>query len=123
MKHLHNSVVRLPTMTTNTELWRDCASWLTRCQLIPIEHKVNHPNSQIEELAWMLRDGVLLCNLLNFLDSSLVGLIDFIPKPKMSQVNRYICLNININETNIDCVLVFMLAKHNSIPDYMQELL
>lgn len=65
-------------------LWRECAAWLTRCKVIPIEHKANANESEIRVLALTLRDGVLLCNLVNFLDPK-AGL-DFNRKPQMAQV-------------------------------------
>lgn len=65
-------------------LWRECAAWLTRCKVIPIEHKANANESEIRVLALTLRDGVLLCNLINFLDPK-AGL-DFNRKPQMAQV-------------------------------------
>ncbi|KAG4079230.1 hypothetical protein HA402_006953 [Bradysia odoriphaga] len=64
-------------------LWREAAKWLTRCKVIPIEHKANANESEIRVLALTLRDGVLLCNLVNFLDAK-VGL-DFNRKPQMAQ--------------------------------------
>lgn len=73
-------------MAMANDLWRECAAWLTRCQVIPPEHKANWPDSQIEVLAKTLRDGVLLCNLLNFLDASTLDMRDFNRKPQMAQV-------------------------------------
>lgn len=65
------------------DLWRECAAWLTRCQVIPKDHKANWPESQIQTLAKTLRDGVLLCNLMNFLDP---GTLDnFNRKPQLAQ--------------------------------------
>lgn len=71
-------------------LWRECAAWLTRCKVIPIEHKANANESEIRVLALTLRDGVLLCNLINFLDVK-AG-IDFNRKPQMAQVGFFLLL-------------------------------
>lgn len=71
-------------------LWRECAAWLTRCKVIPLEHKANAHESEIRVLALTLRDGVLLCNLINFLDPK-AGL-DFNRKPQMAQVCSFINL-------------------------------
>lgn len=49
----------------------------------------NWPDSEIKVLAITLRDGVLLCNLLNFLDANALDR-DFNRKPQMAQV----CSNI-----------------------------
>lgn len=68
------------------ELWRQCAAWLTRCKVIPPDHKANLPDSEIRVLALTLRDGVLLCNLLNFIDPNALDTKDFNRKPQMAQV-------------------------------------
>lgn len=64
-------------------LWRECASWLTRCKIIPLEHNVN---SDISLLAKTLRDGVLLCNLLCNLDKNSIDVRDYHKKPQGAQV-------------------------------------
>lgn len=68
------------------DLWRQCAAWLTRCKVIPSDHKANLPDSEIRVLALTLRDGVLLCNLLNFIDPNALDMKDFNRKPQMAQV-------------------------------------
>ena len=68
------------------DLWRECASWLTRCKIIPPDHKANWRDSEIKVLALTLRDGVLLCNLLLFLDQKSMDMKDFNRKPQMAQV-------------------------------------
>lgn len=69
------------------DLWRECASWLTRCKIIPQDHKANWPDQEIRILAITLRDGVLLCNLINFLDANALDMRDFHRKPHMAQVS------------------------------------
>ncbi|XP_053688911.1 protein vav [Sabethes cyaneus] len=76
-------------MAAAEDLWRECAAWLTRCKVIPVDHKANQPESEIKTLAVILRDGVLLCNLLNFLDSSLFDTKDFNRKPQMA---HFLCI-------------------------------
>ncbi|XP_058832580.1 protein vav isoform X2 [Topomyia yanbarensis] len=71
------------------ELWRECAAWLTRCKVIPVDHKANQPESDIKTLAAILRDGVLLCNLLIFLDPSVFDMKDFNRKPQMA---HFLCI-------------------------------
>lgn len=71
------------------DLWRECAAWLTRCKIIPADHKANQSDSEIKTLAAILRDGVLLCNLLNFLDSSAFEARDFNRKPQMA---HFLCI-------------------------------
>lgn len=73
-------------MAMADDLWRECAGWLQRCKIIPPDHKANGPDSEIRVLALTLRDGVLLCNLLNFLDPNALDMKDFHRKPQMAQV-------------------------------------
>lgn len=68
------------------DLWRDCVTWLTRCKVIPADHKANWPDSEIRVLALTLRDGVILCNLLNSIDPNALDMKDFNRKPQMAQV-------------------------------------
>ncbi|XP_055630616.1 protein vav isoform X2 [Toxorhynchites rutilus septentrionalis] len=76
-------------MSSAEELWRECAAWLTRCKIIPADHKANQPDSEIKALAAILRDGVLLCDLLNFLDSTSFEMKDFNRKPQMA---HFLCI-------------------------------
>lgn len=71
------------------DLWRECSAWLTRCKVIPPDHKANWADSEIRVLALTLRDGVLLCNLINFLDLNALDMKDFNRKPQMAQVIYY----------------------------------
>lgn len=75
-------------MATNVsdDLWRECVGWLTRCKAIPADHKANWSDSEIRVLALTLRDGVILCNLLNSIDPNALDLKDFNRKPQMAQV-------------------------------------
>ncbi|XP_037938230.1 protein vav isoform X2 [Teleopsis dalmanni] len=80
---------------TNNDLWRECAAWLTRCQIIQSDHKANWPDSEIRVLALTLRDGVLLCNLVIHLDPSIISdMRDFTRKPQMAQF--LCCKNIKL---------------------------
>lgn len=69
------------------ELWRECASWLTRCGLLRPDHKANWDTSTIHDLAYILRDGVLLCNLLNVLHPGCIDMKDVNQRPQMAQVS------------------------------------
>lgn len=75
-------------MATNVsdDLWRECTAWLTRCKAIPADHKANWADSEIRVLALTLRDGVILCNLLNSIDPNALDMKDFNRKPQMAQV-------------------------------------
>lgn len=66
--------------------WRRCAEWLVRCQILPAEHKATKKDATAFDLAQALRDGVLICHLLNQLSPGSVDLRDFSSRPQMSQV-------------------------------------
>lgn len=68
------------------ELWRRCAAWLTRCGILREDHKANWPQSSIGDLAYTLRDGVLLCNLLVILDPACMDIKEVNQRPQMAQV-------------------------------------
>lgn len=73
-------------MAMADDLWRECAAWLVRCDVLPRDHKACLPDSEIRVLALTLRDGVLLCNLLNRIDPNALDMNDFNRKPQMAQV-------------------------------------
>lgn len=75
-------------MATNVsdDLWHECTEWLVGCKAIPADHKANWPDSEIRVLALTLRDGVILCNLLNSIDPNALDMKDFNRKPQMAQV-------------------------------------
>lgn len=86
----------IPTMADN--LWRDCVAWLIQCKVIPSDHKANWPDSELKILAITLRDGVILCHLINFLDPTCLENIDFHRKPQMAQVR--VCQSLISPNTN-----------------------
>lgn len=69
------------------ELWKQCASWLTRWGMLRPDHRANWPEACIADLARILRDGVLLCKLLNKIDPGCIDMKDVNLKPTMAQVN------------------------------------
>ncbi|XP_049272801.1 protein vav isoform X2 [Rhipicephalus sanguineus] len=88
-------------------LWRDCANWLIRCQALPSDHRVTWANAQLIDLANTLRDGVLLCQLLNKLQPGCVDLKEMSLRPQMSQ---FLCLK-NIRTFLQTCKNVFNLSN------------
>ena len=66
--------------------WVRCASYLVRCQVLPREHRSAQPNANSNELAHALRDGVIICLLLNRLQARAIDPKDFSQRPQMSQV-------------------------------------
>ncbi|XP_055695535.1 protein vav isoform X1 [Lutzomyia longipalpis] len=81
-------------MAMADDLWKSCLSWLIQCRVIPPDHKSTWPNSEIKILALTLRDGVILCNLINFLDPNALDMKDFHRKPQMAQF--LCCQNIKL---------------------------
>ncbi|XP_015182121.1 PREDICTED: protein vav isoform X3 [Polistes dominula] len=86
--------------------WRECAKWLTRCGALRADHKANWPNATPFDLAYTLRDGVLLCNLLNTVDSGCIDMKDVNQKPQMAQ---FLCLR-NIKVFLSACTSIFGLS-------------
>jgi guanine nucleotide exchange factor VAV len=77
----------LRVMASGSESWKECADWLTRCDVLRQDHKANWPEASCSDLAYTLRDGVLLCNLLNTLDPGCIDMKDVNQKPQMAQVS------------------------------------
>ncbi|XP_056135582.1 proto-oncogene vav-like [Lampris incognitus] len=89
------------------ELWRQCAAWLIECRVLPENHRVTWEDTQVRELAHALRDGVLLCQLLNNLLPQAVNLREINLRPQMSQ---FLCLK-NIRTFLSTCQEKFHLNK------------
>lgn len=70
------------------EYWRQCALWLIHCKVLPANHRVTWESAQVFDLAQTLRDGVLLCHLLNNLRPQTINLKEINLRPQMSQVNK-----------------------------------
>uniref|UniRef100_A0A4X2M243 Proto-oncogene vav n=1 Tax=Vombatus ursinus TaxID=29139 RepID=A0A4X2M243_VOMUR len=89
------------------ELWRQCAHWLIQCRVLPPNHRVTWEGAQVCELAQALRDGVLLCQLLNNLLPHAVNLREINLRPQMSQ---FLCLK-NIRTFLLACCEKFGLHR------------
>ncbi|XP_020773074.2 LOW QUALITY PROTEIN: proto-oncogene vav [Boleophthalmus pectinirostris] len=89
------------------ELWRQCAVWLIDCRVLPENHRVTWEAAQVCDLAQALRDGVLLCQLLNNLLPQAVNLREINLRPQMSQ---FLCLK-NIRTFLGACQEKFHLKK------------
>ncbi|XP_021378611.1 protein vav-like isoform X2 [Mizuhopecten yessoensis] len=86
-----------------SEEWQQCANWLIRCKILPEDHRATLPDAEIFDLAQALRDGVLICHLLNNLSPASVDVKDFSPRPQLSQ---FLCLK-NIRTFLQTCKRVF----------------
>uniref|UniRef100_A0AAY4BER7 Vav guanine nucleotide exchange factor 1 n=1 Tax=Denticeps clupeoides TaxID=299321 RepID=A0AAY4BER7_9TELE len=89
------------------ELWRQCTAWLIQCRVLPENHRVTWDSAQVCELAHALRDGVLLCQLLNNLLPHAVNLREINLRPQMSQ---FLCLK-NIRTFLCTCQERFGMRK------------
>ncbi|XP_066469524.1 proto-oncogene vav isoform X2 [Tiliqua scincoides] len=89
------------------ELWKQCAHWLIQCRVLPPNHRVTWESAQVCDLAQALRDGVLLCQLLNNLMPHAVNLREINLRPQMSQ---FLCLK-NIRTFLSTCCEKFGLRK------------
>lgn len=61
--------------------------WLISCNVLPANHRVTADTAQVFDLAQTLRDGVLLCQLLNNLRPHTINLKEINLRPQMSQVD------------------------------------
>lgn len=68
------------------EPWKQCGQWLISCKVLPPNHRVTWDTAQVFDLAQTLRDGVLLCQLLNNLRGHSINLKEINLRPQMSQV-------------------------------------
>ncbi|KPP68949.1 hypothetical protein Z043_112332 [Scleropages formosus] len=89
------------------EYWRQCALWLIRCKVLPPNHRVTWESAQAFDLAQTLRDGVLLCQLLNNLRPQSINLKEINLRPQMSQ---FLCLK-NIRTFLSACCEIFAMKK------------
>ncbi|XP_057712824.1 guanine nucleotide exchange factor VAV3-like isoform X1 [Corythoichthys intestinalis] len=89
------------------EYWRQCAAWLIRCKVLPVNHRVTSDTAQVFDLAQTLRDGVLLCQLLNNLRERSIDLKHINLRPQMSQ---FLCLK-NIRTFLTCCCNLFGMKK------------
>ncbi|XP_025059730.1 proto-oncogene vav isoform X2 [Alligator sinensis] len=96
-----------PPQARVMELWKQCAHWLIQCRVLPPNHRVTWDGAQVCDLAQALRDGVLLCQLLNNLLPHAVNLREINLRPQMSQ---FLCLK-NIRTFLSTCGEKFGLRK------------
>uniref|UniRef100_A0A3B4ZEK6 Vav guanine nucleotide exchange factor 3 n=1 Tax=Stegastes partitus TaxID=144197 RepID=A0A3B4ZEK6_9TELE len=89
------------------EYWRQCALWLINCKVLPASHRVTWESAQVFDLAQTLRDGVLLCHLLNNLRPQSINLKEINLRPQMSQ---FLCLK-NIRTFLAACSDTFGMKK------------
>lgn len=88
-KTTHSRKARPAKVRIMMEYWRQCALWLINCKVLAANHRVTWESAQVFDLAQTLRDGVLLCHLLNNLRPQSINLKEINLRPQMSQVRNH----------------------------------
>ena len=90
------------------ELWKQCGDWLVRLGVLPSNHRyheilnffwqkiitsynfrITWPDATVQDLAYALRDGVLLCHLVHSIDPDTVDMKQVNQRPSLAQ---FLCL-------------------------------
>jgi len=71
------------------ELWKQCGAWLVRLDVLPSTHRISWPDATVQDLAYALRDGVLLCHLLHTIDNTTLDMKQVNQRPALAQ---FLCL-------------------------------
>jgi len=85
------------------EIWRQCVRWLIDTGVLPSQHKTAQSFAVVFDLAQTLRDGVVLCNLLNLIKPGAVDFNRINLRPQMLQVK--VANFCEVNELYITCKL------------------
>lgn len=70
---------------TDTD-WEKCLEWIVKCGVLGENHILVKPGVKVNEFAPVLRDGVILCHLLNVLAPGAIDQREFSQRPNNSQV-------------------------------------
>ena len=82
------------TLGSDDPLWKSCANWLCRLQILPDNHRIILPDATMQDLAYALRDGVLLCHVASTLNPDSVDQKNVNQRPQMAQ---FLCMkNIRV---------------------------
>jgi len=75
-------------------LWKECLVWLDKFKVIPNGHPVLGPGAGPHDLVLLLRDGVILCQLVHCLDPSSVDMTQVVySSPEAEAVSDFVCRN------------------------------
>ena len=85
------------------QMWRWCAQWLCDLEVLPTNHKVMTTDATFQDLAYTLRDGVLLCQVAISLDEASLNSRTVNFRPQMAQ---FLCLQ-NIKLFLVACKNTF----------------
>ncbi|XP_022919863.2 protein vav isoform X1 [Onthophagus taurus] len=100
---------------SNDEFWKECTDWLIRWGILRPDHQANLPDANIGDLANTLRDGVILCKLLNKIDPQCIDMKLVNLKPAFA---RFLCLR-NIGLFLNACKNSFLISDHDLFEDTM----
>ena len=70
-------------------LWKECISWLNKFKVIPQGHPALASGASPHDLIQLLRDGVVLCQLVHCLDPQSVDMTQVIKQSRMSVSHWY----------------------------------
>lgn len=71
------------------ELWKQCGDWLVRLGVLPSNHRITWSDATVQDLAYALRDGVLLCHLVHSIDPGTIDMKQVNQRPSLAQ---FLCL-------------------------------
>eukprot|EP00090_Calanus_glacialis_P036498 TRINITY_DN6235_c0_g1_i1.p1 TRINITY_DN6235_c0_g1~~TRINITY_DN6235_c0_g1_i1.p1 ORF type:complete len:771 (-),score=186.86 TRINITY_DN6235_c0_g1_i1:114-2426(-) len=75
-------------------LWKECLAWLDKFKVIPRGHPVLATGAGPHDLVLLLRDGVILCQLVHCLDPSSVDMTQVVyASPEAEAVSDFVCRN------------------------------
>ena len=60
-------------------MWQRCADWLIRLSVLPANHVVVGSSGTLQDLAYTLRDGVVLCHVALALDPQVSQILTLAP--------------------------------------------
>ena len=94
-------------MVDSQPLWKSCADWLCRLEVLPDNHRVLRSDASIHDLAYALRDGVLLCHVASTICPDAIDQRNVNQRPQLAQ---FLCLK-NIRAFLAACRDGFHLAE------------
>ena len=77
--------------------WQECLEWIKRLDFLDRDEPLLRANVQIHDFAQNLRDGVVLCRILNALARGIIDQRQFSQRPHMSQVYMISLLELIFN--------------------------
>ena len=72
-------------MNDGDPLWKSCANWLYQLEILPDNHRILWPDATMRDLAYALRDGVLLCHVASTIFPGSIDNKSVNQRPQMAQ--------------------------------------